>query len=75
MSRGALGGCSPEIFVDGLHLEGASVDDVIVPDLGGVEVYSGPTRIPAQFSTLAPTNCGAIVIWTRRGDPNRPGRR
>lgn len=75
MSRGALGGCSPEIFVDGLHLQGASVDDVIVPDLGGVEVYSGPTRIPPRFSTLAPTNCGAVVIWTRRGDPNRPDRR
>jgi hypothetical protein len=65
--------CRPEIFVDGLHLRGASVDDVIVPDLEGVEVYPGPSLVPARFSAMAPTQCGAIIIWTRRGES--PGRR
>jgi hypothetical protein len=65
--------CRPEIFVDGLHLQGASVDDVIVPDLEGVEVYPGPSLVPARFSAMAPTQCGAIIIWTRRGES--PGRR
>lgn len=65
--------CRPEIFVDGLHLQGASVDDVIVPDLEGVEVYPGPSLVPARFSAMAPTQCGAIIVWTRRGES--PGRR
>lgn len=65
--------CRPEIFVDGLHLAGASVDDVIVPDLGGVEVYPGPALVPARFAAMAPTQCGAIIIWTRRGQaPDQP---
>lgn len=60
--------CSPVVFVDGLYLEGASVDDVIVNDLGGVEVYTGPGEVPAQFAAMAPSACGAVIIWTRRGE-------
>lgn len=60
--------CSPVVFVDGLHLEGASVDDVIVNDLGGIEVYTGPGEVPAEFAAMAPSACGAILIWTRRGE-------
>lgn len=70
LGRGALP-CRPVIFVDGLHLAGASVDDVTVPDLGGIEVYTGAGQIPAQYASMAPSACGAILIWTRRG--RRPG--
>lgn len=63
--------CRPAIFVDGLHLAGASVDDVTVPDLGAIEVYTGGGQIPAQYASMAPSACGAILIWTRRG--RRPG--
>ena len=63
--------CRPAIFVDGLPMAHFSVDDVTVPDLGGVEVYTGAGQIPARYASMAPSACGAILIWTRRG--SRPG--
>lgn len=63
--------CRPAIFVDGLHMARFSVDDVIVPDLGGIEVYTGAGQIPVKYASMAPSACGAILIWTRRG--KRPG--
>lgn len=63
--------CRPAIFVDGLHMPRFSVDDIIVPDLGAIEVYAGAGEIPAQYASMAPSACGAVLIWTRRG--KRPG--
>lgn len=63
--------CRPAMFVDGLHMAGFSVDDIAVPDLGAIEVYAGAGEIPAQYASMAPSACGAILIWTRRG--KRPG--
>lgn len=63
--------CTPAIFVDGLYLPNADVDDIIVPDLGGIEVYTGPGQVPVRFASMASSACGAILIWTRRG--TRPG--
>jgi len=63
--------CRPAIFVDGLHMAHFSVDDIIVPDLGAIEVYTGAGEIPAQYASMAPSACGAVLIWTRRG--KRPG--
>jgi hypothetical protein len=70
LSRNALT-CEPVIFVDGLYLAGAHPDDVIVPDIGGIEVYTSPGSVPVQYATMASPTCGAILIWTRRG--RRPG--
>jgi hypothetical protein len=70
LSRNALS-CEPVIFVDGLYLAGAHPNDVIVPDIGGIEVYTSPGSVPVQYATMASPTCGAILIWTRRG--RRPG--
>lgn len=70
LSRDAMQ-CTPAIFVDGLHLPNANVDDIIVPDVGGIEVYTGPGQVPVKYASMASSACGAILIWTRRG--TRPG--
>lgn len=65
------GGCQPTLWVDGVSLitmEG--MDDILpVMDLEAVEVYHG-VNLPVQFGA---NPCGAIVVWTRRGEPGPPG--
>ena len=62
------GGCRPTLWVDGMQLlteEG--MDDLLMPmDVEAVEVYHS-AALPVQFGS---SNCGAIVVWTRRGEPN-----
>jgi hypothetical protein len=31
----------------------------------GIEIYSNPGSIPAQYDLMSSTGCGSIVIWTR----------
>jgi hypothetical protein len=60
------GGCSPEVYLDGvpIRLLGMSIDALVQPmNLEGLEVYRGPSEMPAEF---ARGTCGAIVLWTRR---------
>jgi hypothetical protein len=61
------GTCAPTIFVDGVRLMATQDLDALLPpmDLEALEVYTG-AHLPAEFG---PTPCGAIVIWTRRGEP------
>jgi hypothetical protein len=65
------GGCRPALWVDGLPLVTVEGMDDILPvmDLEAVEVYHG-VNMPVQFGS---NSCGAIVVWTRRGEPGPPG--
>lgn len=66
------GGCTPGVFVDGTRvMQGADeVDAMVRPqDVSGVEVYTGSAGIPPQYGGLAGGNCGAVLIWTKRGGP------
>lgn len=64
------GRCIPGVWVDGVHvLNTMDLDSFIRPeDLEAVEVYTG-AHLPVEFG---PSPCGAIVVWTRRGEPG-PG--
>ncbi len=55
-------GCPPAIWVDGRPSDfyGANTP---VGDIYGMEVYRGPSELPAEFLTNG--MCGAIVIWTK----------
>jgi hypothetical protein len=61
------GGCVPSIVIDGLRLSPTrDLDALLQPmDVEALEVYTG-SFLPAEFG---PTPCGAIVVWTRRGEP------
>jgi hypothetical protein len=62
-------GCRPAIYLDGLHypLMGETIDQIVNPnDVDSIEVYAHAAEVPPEY--LGPgSNCGAIVIWTRRG--------
>lgn len=73
--RGAFGYCVPAVFLDGLYMPVAYVDDldIMAPRdrISGIEVYAGHA-VPAEFQRTL-SGCGAIVIWTRpaRAAPRR----
>lgn len=56
--------CGPTLWLDGMPLRGAQIDDVVFPsDVAGVEVYRSQAGLPPQFMEM--NGCGAIVVWTR----------
>lgn len=58
--------CDIKIYVDGVeYRNGSDVVGIPTMDIEGIEIYRGRSELPAQFADLH-SNCGAIVIWTRR---------
>lgn len=58
--------CTPMIWLDGQRAPGLEVDDVLARDIEGIELYSGPSTTPMQFSQYSSSStCGTIAIWTR----------
>lgn len=65
--------CPPLLWLDGAPAAAAEYDlDTIDPlSVEAMEVYSGPSEVPMQFQPPMDVQaCGAIVIWTRQGEPN-----
>jgi hypothetical protein len=58
-------GCRPTVWVDGVRLAGAELDEVSsVGDIAAIEVYNSLAGMPQQF--IDRTNpCGALVLWSR----------
>lgn len=58
--------CALDIFIDGYNVGGSPPDLNLVStpsEVAAVEVYKGPSTLPARFSRF--NSCGAIVIWTK----------
>lgn len=65
------GNCSPKMLMDGSPVADSDVDEMVQPqDVAGIEIYRGPSEIPGRWMGYR-SNCGLIVIWTKRGEPNR----
>ncbi|MGD8279198.1 MAG: TonB-dependent receptor [Gemmatimonadota bacterium] len=68
----SLAGCEPDIYLDGIlyretagtgnELRVSNFDIVGIPEVEGVEAYTGPNA-PLQYQNA----CGVILVWTRRG--------
>lgn len=72
--------CAPEVYLDGMRLthvenrhsgkarvEAFDAVNLVHPaSIELVEIYRGPSSLPAEFGGSVGT-CGAIVIWTKRG--------
>ena len=66
--------CFAQVYLDNVLLYGAAAGEM-VPDINNIpviaieamEYYSGPSQAPVQFARLN-SNCGILVIHTRRGD-------
>jgi outer membrane receptor protein involved in Fe transport len=53
------------VYVDGFRVPGDPGDALSMinaADVEGIEVYRGPSELPAEFMS---DDCAAIVIWTR----------
>lgn len=61
--------CVFRVAVDGvLRGWGFSLDEIDPKEIHGIEVYPGPSTIPAQYAlTSRDAACGLVLIWTRRG--------
>ncbi|MDQ3698292.1 MAG: TonB family protein [Gemmatimonadota bacterium] len=70
--------CAPIVWLDGTPLTMPEFDlDALTPStIEGLEVYSGVSTVPPQFmGPRGQGSCGAIVVWSRRGEPRpRAGR-
>ena len=64
--------CAPLTWLDGMPLYAGEFDlDALDPhSLEGIEVYSGPASVPAQFSgnRHMSSSCGTVIIWSRQGE-------
>lgn len=64
-SRVRVRGCRPLLWIDGVRVPGAELDEVVsMADVEAVEVYNSFAGIPAQYVDRN-TNCGAIVVWMK----------
>jgi hypothetical protein len=69
--RSSPRGCWVAVFMDGIALylgppqPAPDLTQFQVRDLAGVEFYSGPAGVPAQFSTMRSSDCGVLLLWTR----------
>jgi hypothetical protein len=58
------GRCEPQLWIDGVPVDGGSIDLFVHPDaLEAVEVYS-TASVPPRFGG---SSCGAVVVWSRVG--------
>lgn len=59
--------CIPMIWLDGQRAPGMEIDEVVVTNIEGIEVYHGPSTTPMRFSQSqgSRSSCGTIVIWSR----------
>lgn len=62
--------CPPLVWLDGQRAPGLELDDLPLTDIEGIELYSGPSTTPMQFSQSLSGGiyCGTIVVWTRPPD-------
>jgi hypothetical protein len=69
--------CVPNFWVDGTpwHVTSSGpggkypytdLSDTVRPEMiKGIEIYTTPGEVPAQYDKFSSTGCGSIVIWTR----------
>jgi hypothetical protein len=66
--------CAPSYFIDGRYFPlppNATVTLPMVPsEILAVELYSNMFSAPLEYQRRD-SGCGIILIWTRRGEPNR----
>jgi hypothetical protein len=62
----ASNACAMQYYVDGIFMTPGtfSVDEIVPVQLEAIEVFRGPSEIPARFRQ-GDTGCGLVVIWTR----------
>lgn len=67
-------GVATEVQAEEFERTEVDINDVVMPnDIEALEIYRSGAQVPAKFGgTSTATQCGVIVIWSRRG--GRPQR-
>lgn len=65
--------CEIDYYIDGVHADGAVVDDVLPNAIAAMEVYTGSATIPPAFRVTGNPKCGVVVIWTKTGGTRPTG--
>jgi hypothetical protein len=61
-----LGPCIFQVRLDDVRMElGYDMDELSREDIHGIEVYSGPASIPADYASMNDGWCGLILLWTK----------
>ncbi|HVS61665.1 MAG TPA: carboxypeptidase regulatory-like domain-containing protein [Gemmatimonadaceae bacterium] len=61
-----LRGCRPKLWIDGVPVRDAELDEVVNPsEIAGLEIYASTAGIPPEYMDREPRPCGVIVVWTR----------
>lgn len=67
--------CQPHYYLDGARIQlprdEGGVNALDLTQLEAVEVYRGPSEIPAQYGG-SDAQCGVVLFWTRTGGETRP---
>jgi hypothetical protein len=65
-----LGACPMAVFLDNVPLQTPFNLDLLPSpkDIGGIEVYAGPSTTPPEYKGFD-RSCGVILVWTRDGSP------
>jgi CarboxypepD_reg-like domain/TonB-dependent Receptor Plug Domain len=61
-------GCTPMFYIDGISGDNNNFDVIRPETMEGMEIYIG-AMIPIQYKSR--TDCGVILVWTRRGSGRR----
>ncbi|HKJ92176.1 MAG TPA: TonB-dependent receptor [Longimicrobiales bacterium] len=57
-------GCPPEVYVQGMRQADTGVLPVLNPQaIRGIEVYRGPSEVPAEYGGLGAARCGVVMFW------------
>ncbi len=58
-------GCRPTVWMNGMRVRGAELDDVVkADDVAAIEVYNSTAGLPVQFHDRD-NPCGGILVWIR----------
>lgn len=60
--------CFMTTIIDGVPVNLEDIDQVRLESIGAVEVYRGPSEVPAEFNQTGSV-CGVVVMWTRMANP------
>jgi hypothetical protein len=56
--------CEMLVYLDGVLVQLAGIDEVLMNSLEAIEVYRGAGEIPAEFR-VTNAACGVVALWTR----------
>jgi len=57
--------CVMSLYLDGMRMPVAYLNQIRVDDLAGVEVYKRGFDVPTEFRSGFRNTCGAVVAWSR----------